>query len=85
MGIGNNTVEEKESFCVELSAKYGIQRSLLRKIVDQCPIVIKKNVTLQKAASLARLLKSFGLRLQWKLKETVRPSLLNSKNRISTF
>ena len=76
MGIGNNTVEEKESFCVELSAKYGIQRSLLRKIVDQCPIVIKKNVTLQKAASLARLLKSFGAQVTVEVKRDSPPITL---------
>lgn len=73
MGIGNNTDEEKESFCVELSAKYSIQRSLLRKIVDQCPIVIKKNVTLNKAESLSRLLKSFGAQVTVEVKRDSPP------------
>ena len=76
MGIGNNTVEEKESFCVELSAKYSIQRSLLRKIVDQCPIVIKKNVTRPKAGSLARLLKSFGAQVTVEVKRESPPIAL---------
>jgi hypothetical protein len=76
MGIGNNTVEEKESFCVELSAKYSIQRSLLRKIVDQCPIVIKKNVTLHKAEALARLLKSFGAQVTVEVKRDSPPITL---------
>jgi hypothetical protein len=73
MGIGKNTDEEKESFCVELSAKYSIPRSLLRKIVDQCPIVIKKNVTLHKAESLSRLLKSFGAQVTVEVKRDSPP------------
>jgi hypothetical protein len=73
VGIGENTDAEKESFCTELSEKYSIQRSLLRKIVDQCPIVIKKNVTFKKAESLARLLKTLGARVAVEIKRDSPP------------
>jgi hypothetical protein len=73
IGIGNNTDEEKDSFCVELSSKYSIERPLLKKIVDQCPIVIKKNVTRHKAESLARLLKSFGAQVTVEVKRDSPP------------
>ncbi len=73
IGIGNNTDQEKESFCVELSAKYSIERSLLRKIVDQCPIVIKKNVARNKAESLAGILKSFGAQVTVEVKRDSPP------------
>jgi hypothetical protein len=76
MGVGNNTVEQKESFCVDLSSRFNIERSLLRKIVDQCPIVIKKNVTLHKAESLARLLKSFGAQVAVEVKRDSPPITL---------
>jgi hypothetical protein len=76
VGVGHNTAEEKESFCVELSSKYSIERSLLRKIVDQCPIVIKKNVTLHKAESLARLLRSFGAQVTVETKRDSPPITL---------
>jgi hypothetical protein len=80
LGIGNNSVEEKESFCVELSGKYRIQRSLLRKIVDQCPIVIKKNVTRPKAESLARLLRSFRAQVGVEVKRESPPITLEFQN-----
>jgi hypothetical protein len=58
--IGNNTEEEKDSFCQNISKNYNIPLPLLKKIVDRCPIVLKKNLSLKKAESLAKTLKSFG-------------------------
>jgi hypothetical protein len=60
IGIGDNTEAKKESFCQNISENYGISFPLLRKIVDRCPIVLKKNLSLEKAVGLAKTLKSFG-------------------------
>lgn len=60
IGIGDNTELRKESFCKNVSENYGISFPLLRKIVDRCPIVLKKNLSLEKAVALAKTLKSFG-------------------------
>jgi hypothetical protein len=60
IGIGSNTEEEKESFCQNVSKNYSIPYPLLKKIVDHSPIVLKKNLSLKKAETLAKTLKSFG-------------------------
>jgi hypothetical protein len=60
IGIGDNTEEKRESFCKNISENYGISFPLLRKIVDHCPTVLKKNLPLRKAEALARRLQSFG-------------------------
>ena len=60
IGIGDNTEEEKESFSHHLSKTYRIPFPLLKKIVDRCPIILKKNLSLKKAEMLAKTLKSFG-------------------------
>jgi hypothetical protein len=60
IGIGDNTEEEKESFSHHLSKTYRIPFPLLKKIVDRCPIILKKNLSLKKAEILAKTLKSFG-------------------------
>jgi len=59
-GIGKNTEEEKELFCREVSENYGFSQSLLRKILDRSPIVLKKNLPKKKAELLAKTFKSFG-------------------------
>jgi hypothetical protein len=60
LGIGDNTEAKREFFCKKISEIYGISLPLLRKIVGQYPSVLKKNLTLNKAITLARTLKSFG-------------------------
>ena len=60
IGIGGNSKEEKDSFCHNLSKKYNIPILLLKKFVDRCPIILKKNLSLKKAEILAKTLKSFG-------------------------
>ena len=60
LGIGNNTEEEKSSFCQNISKHYSIPSPLLEKIVDRCPVILKKNISLIKAEILAKSFKSFG-------------------------
>lgn len=60
IGIGNNTEEEKSSFCLNVSKHYSISSALLEKIVDRCPVILKKNISLIKAKILAKTFKSFG-------------------------
>ena len=60
LGIGNNTEEEKSSFCHSISKHYSIPSPLLEKIVDRCPVILKKNISLVKAEILAKSFKSFG-------------------------
>ncbi len=63
LGVGNNTEEEKGRFCTSLFENYGISLSLLKKMVDRFPVVLKKNLTLRKAEALARTLRSFGAKV----------------------
>ena len=63
IGIGDNTEEEKGSFCLNLSKSYRIPVPLLRKIVDGSPIILRKNISFKKADALARTLRSFGARV----------------------
>jgi hypothetical protein len=60
IGIGDSTEKVKESFCHNLSKNYSIPFLLIKKIVDRCPIILKKNLSLKKAETLAKTLKSFG-------------------------
>jgi hypothetical protein len=60
IGIGDSTEEEKESFSHNVSKNYNIPFPLLKKIVDRCPIILKKNLSFKKAQILAKTLKSFG-------------------------
>ncbi len=60
VGVGKNTEAEKESFSQQLSQRYHIPYPLLKRVVDRCPILLKKNMGRKKAESLARILKSFG-------------------------
>jgi hypothetical protein len=56
----DNTEAGKESFCYNVCENFSISFPVLKKIVDRCPIVLKKNLSLEKAAALAKTLKSFG-------------------------
>jgi hypothetical protein len=58
--IGNNTDEERARFCKEISDHYGIPMPLMMKIAGRCPIVVKKDLSLQKAKLLATAFKSSG-------------------------
>jgi hypothetical protein len=60
IGIGNNTEAEKDSFCHNISKNYNVPFPHLRKIVDRCPVILKKNLSLRKADFLAKTFKSFG-------------------------
>jgi len=60
LGIAHNTEEKRDSFCKKISEIYGIPFPLLKKITERCPTVLKKNLTLDKAVTLAKTLKSFG-------------------------
>ena len=60
ISIGDNTEEEKDFFCHNVSKNYNIPFPLLKKILDRSPIILKKNLTLRKAEILAKTLKAFG-------------------------
>ncbi len=60
LAIGNNTEEKRDSFCKKISEIYGIPFPLLKKITERCPTVLKTNLTLDKAVTLAKTLQSFG-------------------------
>lgn len=60
LGIGDNTEEKRDSFCKRIFEIYGIPFPLLKKITQRCPTVIKKDLTLDKAFTLAKTLKSYG-------------------------
>ncbi|NWG02329.1 MAG: hypothetical protein HXY44_05680 [Syntrophaceae bacterium] len=60
LGIGENSKQEIDSFCDQLSKNYGIPLPVLKKIVGRCPIILKKNLSLKKAELLGRTLKAFG-------------------------
>jgi hypothetical protein len=60
VGIGDNSEAKRDSFCEKISEIYGIPFPLLKKITEQCPTVLKKNLTLDKAVTLTKTLKSFG-------------------------
>jgi hypothetical protein len=59
IGIGGNTEEEKESFCQAIYKNYGVPLPVLKKIADRCPIILKKNLSLKKAETLAKTLKYY--------------------------
>ncbi len=74
--IGNHTESEKESFCHHLSENYPIPIPLVKKIVDRCPIILKKNLPFKKAEILARTLKSFGATVSIEERRNVPPIFL---------
>jgi hypothetical protein len=60
IGVGNNSEEEKDSFCQNISRSYRIPFADVRKIVDRCPVILKKNLSLKKAELIAKAFTSFG-------------------------
>ena len=60
IGVGNNSEEEKDSFCQNISKGYRIPFADVRKIVDRCPVILKKNLSLKKAGLIAKAFTSFG-------------------------
>ena len=59
-GVDGNSPQKRETFCRHISEKYHVSFSLLENILDRCPIILKKNLTLRKAEGLARTLKQYG-------------------------
>jgi len=74
--IGGNTEEEKTRFCGEVSENYGIPLPLMKKIVDRCPIVIKKDLPFKKAEMLAIAFKSSGASVSVERKRNLSPVFL---------
>jgi hypothetical protein len=60
IGVGNNSEEEKDSFCQNISKGYRIPFADVRKIVDRCPVILKKNLSIRKAELIAKAFTSFG-------------------------
>jgi hypothetical protein len=60
ISVGNNTEEEKDSFCHSISKNYNVPVLQLRKIVGRCPVILKKNLSLREAELLAKTFRSFG-------------------------
>ncbi|MCJ7829502.1 ribosomal protein L7/L12, partial [Patescibacteria group bacterium] len=60
IGIEDDTEEKRESFCKKISENYSISFPLLKKIIDHCPTILKKNLSRNKAETLAKTLQSFG-------------------------
>ena len=60
IGVGNNSEEEKDFFCQNISKAYRIPFADARKIVDRCPVILKKNLSLRKAELIAKAFTSFG-------------------------
>jgi DNA-binding MarR family transcriptional regulator len=71
--IGENTEDEKNRFCEEVSKTYGISLHLMKKIADRCPIVIKKDLSFQKAKMLANVLQSSGASVSVERKQSHPP------------
>jgi len=74
--IGGHTEMEKVHFCKEVSAHYGIPLSLMQKIADRCPIVIKKDLPFKKAKLLAIAFQSFGASISVERKKKLSPIFL---------
>lgn len=75
-GVGNNTELEKTRFCEAVSSHYGIPLPLMKKIADRSPIVIKKNLSLKKAETLAIALRSYGASVSVERKRPSSPIFL---------
>lgn len=58
--LKGNTEEEKTQFCHQVSERYGIPQDLLKRIVDRCPIVIRKDLSFKKAEMISRAFQSYG-------------------------
>ncbi len=76
IGVGNNTEEEKDSFCHNISKNYHVPSPQLKKIVDRCPVILKKNLSLRKAELLAKTFKSFGASVSVEERRQIPPIFL---------
>ena len=76
IGIGNNTEGEKDSFCHDISKNYDVPFAHLRKIVDRCPVILKKNLSLRKAEFLAKTFRSLGASVSVEEKREIPPIAL---------
>jgi hypothetical protein len=76
IGVGSNTEVEKDSFCHNISKSYNVPFPHLRKIVDRCPVLLKKNLSLRKADLLAKTFKSFGASVSVEEKREIPPMSL---------
>ena len=76
IGVGNNTEEEKDSFCHNISKNYHVPSLQLKKIVDRCPVILKKNLSLKKAELLAKTFKSFGASVSVEERRQISPIFL---------
>ncbi len=81
IGIEDATEEKKESFCKKISENYSISLPLLKKIVDNCPIALKKNLSRNKAEELGKTLKSFGAIVSVEEKKENPPIFLEFKDK----
>jgi len=59
-GIQGESPERRETFCKQISDKYNVSFSVVRDILDRCPIILRKNLSLRKAETLAKTLKHYG-------------------------
>ncbi len=71
-----NTEAEKVQFCHRISERYGIPMDLLRRMVDRCPIVIRKDLSLKKAEMLALAFQSYGASVTIEKKRATPPIFL---------
>jgi hypothetical protein len=80
LGVGRDSDEEKEFFCCRLSEKFNISQALLRKIVDHCPMILKRNLPWKAAESLVKTLRSYGARVLIETRKNLPPLLLEFQN-----
>lgn len=71
-----NTEAEKVQFCHQISERYGIPVDLLKRMIDRCPIVIRKDLPLKKAEILALAFQSFGASVTIEKKRATPPIFL---------
>lgn len=83
LGIGKDTAEEKEAFCRRIGSRYGVARSLLEKIAESPPIVLKKNLSRRRSLILAHLITSAGGRVSIEKREETIPVALEFETRDS--
>jgi ribosomal protein L7/L12 len=60
IGMEDNTEEQKEAFCKEISKRYSVSFTLSKRIIDDCPVILKKSLPLNKAEELVKTFQSFG-------------------------
>jgi hypothetical protein len=60
IGMEDNTEERKEAFCKEISNRYSVSLTLSKGMIDDCPVILKKSLPLNKAEEFVKTLQSFG-------------------------